>query len=164
MQFRFAQHLLAVTIFACLMTKQKSPTDSPKDLRVELRSTNPSNRFKVGEAIELEAIFSSEAPRKYLEPCGLFGTGFGIPLCRFSTRWSFSIKPGTGWTDIRGLEPSETGGPMFEVPSHDLSSNPVSYSYMLTDAYRFNEPGEYRVVLTVFGRARRQEHTARTEC
>jgi hypothetical protein len=134
------------------MTTQKPPADAPPDLRVELRSTRGSNRFKVGEPIELQAIFSSKAPTRYLEPCGLFGKpnikpGFGFPLCRFFTRWSFTIKPDNGWTDIRSIETE--GGPTFEVPIHDLSSNPASYSYMLTDAYRFNEPGEYRVTLTV---------------
>ncbi len=152
MQFRFAQHLLAVALFACLLTTQKSPVDGPSDLRVELRSTSGSNRFKVGEPIELEAIFSSKAPGRYLEPCGLFGKpnikpGFGFPLCRFFTRWSFTIKPDNGWTDIR--YGGAYGGPSFEVPNHDLSSNPASYSYMLTDAYRFDKPGEYHVTLTV---------------
>jgi hypothetical protein len=152
MQFRFAQHPFAVAFFVCLLTTQKSPVDGPPNLRVELRSTSGSNRFKVGEPIELEANFSSEAPGTYLEPCGLFGKpnikpGFGLPLCRFNSRWSFAIKPDNGWTEIQDIETE--GGPTFEVPDHDLSSNPVSYSYMLTDAYRFNEPGEYRVTLTV---------------
>ena len=152
MQFRFAQLLFVPALFACLLTLQKSPVNGPSDLRVELRSASGSNHFKVGEPIELEAIFSSKSPGKYLEPCGLFGKtnirpGFGLPICRFFTQWSFTLKPDNGWTDIQGL--SVTGGPTFEVPNHDLSANPVSYSYTLTDAYRFNEPGEYHVTLTV---------------
>jgi hypothetical protein len=152
MQFRFAQNLFAVALFACLLTTQKPPVNGPSDLRIELHSTSGSNRFKVGEPIELEAIFSSKAPGRYLEPCGLFGKpnikpGFGFPNCRFFTRWSFTIKPDTGWTDIRAGE--SKSGPTFEVPNHDLSSNPASYSYMLTNAYRFDEPGEYHVTLTV---------------
>jgi len=149
MQFRFVQHLFAAALFACLPTVQKPRLNGPSDLQVQLRSTSGSNRFKVGEPIELEAIFSSKAPGRYLEPCGLFGkpTGFGFPLCRFFTRWSFTIKPDNGWTDIRGVEIS--GGPNFEVPIHDLSSNPASYSYILTDAYRFDQPGEYQVTLKV---------------
>ena len=152
MQFRFAQNLFAVALFACLLTTQKPPVNGPSDLRVELRSTSRSNRFKVGEPIELEAVFSSKASGRYLEPCGLFGKpnikpGFGFPNCRFFTRWSFTIKPDTGWTDIRAGE--SKSGPTFEVPNHDLSSNPASYSYMLTNAYRFDEPGEYHVTLTV---------------
>lgn len=152
MQFRFAQRLFAAALFACLLATQMHSVKGPSDLRVELRSTNGSNRFKVDEPIELEAIFSSKAPGRYLEPCGLFGKpnikpGFGFPLCRFFTRWSFTIKPDNGWTDIRGLQTA--GGPLFEVPNHDLSSNPASYSYMLTQAYRFDEPGEYHVTLQV---------------
>jgi hypothetical protein len=101
MQFRFAQHLSAVALFACLLTVQKSPANKPSYLRVELRSTSGSNRFKVGEPIELDAIFSSKAAGRYLEPCGLFGKpnikpGFGFPDCRFITRWSFTIKPNHG--------------------------------------------------------------------
>jgi hypothetical protein len=152
MRFGVAQHLLAVALFAYLLTTQKSPVHDPSDLRVELRSTSGSNRFKVGEPIELETIFSSTTPGRYLEPCGLFGTpnikpGFGFPLCRFITRWSFTVKPDDGWTDVRSTEFG--GGPSFEVPNHDLSSNPVRYSYMLTDVYRFDKPGDYHVTLTV---------------
>jgi hypothetical protein len=152
MRLRVAQHLFAVGLFACLLTTQKTPVNGPSDLRVELRSTSGSNRFKVGEPIELQAIFSSKAPGRYLEPCGLFGKpnikpGFGFPLCRFFTRWSFTVKPDNGWTDVRGVEFG--GGPTFEVPNHDLSSNPLPYSYMLTDVYRFDDPGEYHVTLTV---------------
>jgi hypothetical protein len=148
--------LMPQTIDIALEVRPCSPcpmvTDVPSDLRVELRSTSGSNRFKVGEPIELEAIFSSKAAGRYLEPCGLFGKpnikpNFGFPLCRFYTRWSLTIKPDNGWTDIRDFETK--GGPRFEVPNCDLSSIPASYSYMLTDAYSFNEPGEYRVTLTV---------------
>jgi hypothetical protein len=73
--------------------------------------------------------------------------GFGFPFCRFITRWSFTIKPDHGWTDIRDSEIHS--GPTFEVPNHDLSSNPASYSYRLSDAYRFDAPGEYHVTLAV---------------
>ena len=58
----------AVALFACLLAVQKSSANKPSDLRVELRSTGGSNRFKVGEPIELDAIFSSMAPGRYLEP------------------------------------------------------------------------------------------------
>jgi hypothetical protein len=116
----------------------KSPlVNKPSDLRVELRSTSGSNRFKVGEPIELEAVFSSKAPGTYLEPWGLFGKP--------------NIKPGLGFhfagPSRGGLSPSS--GPTFEVPNHDLSSNPASHSYRLSNAYRFDEPGEYHVTLTV---------------
>jgi hypothetical protein len=76
-----------------------------------------------------------------------YQTRFGFPLCRSITRWSFTIKPDYGWTDIRDSE--IRSGPTFEVPNHDLSSNPASYSYKLSNAYRFDEPGEYHVTLTV---------------
>lgn len=151
MQFRFAQYVLTVTLFAFPLTAQKSPANGPSDLRVELRLTSGSKAFKVGEPIELEAVFSSKAPGKYLEPCRLFGKpnikpNFGFPLCRYFTQWSFTIKPDSGWTDVRGVE--IFGGPTFEVPNRDLSSNPVSYSYMLTDTDRFDKPGEYHVTFT----------------
>jgi hypothetical protein len=152
MRFRSGQLLFAAALFTCPLTVQQSPGNGPSNLRVELRSTSGSNRFKVGEPIELEAIFSSKAPGRYLEPCGLFGKpnskpNFRFPLCRFFTRWFFTIKPANGWTDIRGVE--TFSGPTFEVPNHDLSSNPTSYSYTLTDVYRFDEAGEYHVTLTV---------------
>jgi hypothetical protein len=41
------------------------------------------------------------------------------------------------------------GGPMFEVPSRDLSAQPVTFSYLLTHRFRFDAPGEYRVRLAM---------------
>ena len=152
MRLRLSQPIFAVALFTCLSTTQKLPATGPSDLRVELRSTSGTNRFEIGEPIELEAVFSSKRAGKYLEPCSLFGKpalqpGFGFPMCRFFTQWSFSIKPDNGWADVRGTEIA--GGPTFEVPNRDLSSNPVSYSYPFTDADRFDKPGEYHVILTV---------------
>jgi hypothetical protein len=166
MQFRFAQHLFAVALFACPLTTQKSPVNGPSDLQVDLGTTSASNRFKVGEPIELEAIFSSKAPSRYLEPCGLFGkpqyqTRFWVSTLPVLHAVVLHYQAGQGWTDIRGR--LFASGPTFEVPNHDLSAKPTSFSYMLTDAYRFDEPGEYHVTLSHadgYYRTGRREHTA----
>ena len=148
MQFKLVPHLFAVALVSYLPTGQKSPVNGPSDLRVELRSASGSNSFKVGDPIQLEVVFSSKARGKYLEPCGLMFThNFGLPLCRYYTKESASIKPDGGWTEaVR----SETfGGPFLEVPNDDLSSTPVSHSFLLTEYYCFERPGEYHVTLTV---------------
>jgi len=133
---------------ACLVTGQTSPVNGPSDLRVELRSASGSNSFKVGDPIQLEVFFSSKARGKYLEPCGLMFThNFGLPLCRYYTKESASIKPDDGWTETVRSETS--GGPFLEVPNDDLSSKPVSQSFPLTEYYSFESPGEYHVTLTV---------------
>ena len=146
-------HLFALALFACLSTTQKSPVNGPPDLRVSYSKPSLHNRFKLGEPIELAAIFSSKSPGRYLEPCGLFGK----PNIR--TRFWVSTLPvlhavvlhhqAGQWLDRHSGGSGAHSGPTFEVPNHDLSSNPVSYSYMLTHAYRFDEPGEYHVTLTV---------------
>jgi hypothetical protein len=155
MQLKSLQSLFAITLFAAPLfagrPTQKSGNQSP-DLLVELRSTSGSHHFTVGKPIELEAVFSSKTSGKYLEPCGLFGKpnikpNFGFPQCRYFTEWSLDIKPDKGWTDLRGR--AMLSGPIFDVPNHDLSSSLASYSYMLTDDYRFDEPGEYHLTLTV---------------
>jgi hypothetical protein len=132
MQFKLVPHLFAVALVSYLLTGQKSPVNGPSDLRVELRSASGSNSFKVGDPIQLEVVFSSKARGKYLEPCGLMFThNFGLPLCRYYTKESASIKPGDGWTEANPIETS--GGPFLEVPDHDLSSTPVSQAFLLTD-------------------------------
>ena len=125
---------------------------SPSDLQVELRSATGSNRFQIGEVIPLELVLSSSSPNHYLEPCNLFNEShFGFPQCRFSSGWSFSITPDSGWVDLTKEFPAvwAGGGPSFEVPSHDLSAQPQTFPYVLTHRFRFDKPGEYRVQLSI---------------
>jgi hypothetical protein len=131
---------------------QETPQDT-NDLQVELRSATGSNRFQIGEQIPLEAVFSSGAANRYLEPCKLFDEShFGYPRCRFRNEWSFSILPKDGWIDLTKEFPAGPmmwSGPSYDVPSHDLGSAPAKFSYMLTNTYRFDEPGKYTVRLSM---------------
>jgi hypothetical protein len=140
--------LFAIPILAALLAAQE-----PSDLRVQLRSATGSNRFQIGEVIPLEVVLSSTTPNRYLEPCAIFReTNFGFPQCRFFTHWSFTITSGDGWVDLTKEFPSGPGtggGPTFEVPSHDLSSQPKTFPYTLTHRFRFDKPGEYRVQLSM---------------
>ena len=120
---------------------------------MSLRSATGSNRFQIGEMIPLEVVLSSSAPDRYLEPCALFReSNFGFPQCRYFTRWSFSVAPDSGWTDLYKEFPSGLamgGGPIFPVSSRDLSSHPETFTYLLTKRFRFDTPGQYRVRLSV---------------
>lgn len=135
-----------------MLTPVKTPKENTADLKVELRSGTGSNRFQIGEEIPLTVVLSSSTPKRYLEPCNLFNEShFGFPQCRFFNHWAFSIVSGSGWVDLTQEFPSGVtgGGPSFEVPDHDLSTQPLTASYMLTHRFRFDAPGEYRVRLAI---------------
>lgn len=144
--------ILTLGLLASQVLGQQSAPPEPVDLQVKLRSATGSNRFRMGESIPIEILLSSSTPNRYLEPCELFSErSFGFPQCRFFSRWSFSITPENGWMDYTkefgGLRTS--GGPIFEVPNPDLSSQPATFSYLLTNRFRFDKPGEYRVRFSV---------------
>jgi sugar lactone lactonase YvrE len=131
---------------------QDSVAQGPSDLRVELRSATGSNRFQIGEVIPLQFVLSISTPKRYLEPCKLFDEShFGFPQCRFVTPWSFTIRHPGGWVDLTQEFPSPGifSGPTFEVPNRDLSTEPVVFSSVLTHKFRFDMPGEYRVLLSM---------------
>jgi sugar lactone lactonase YvrE len=132
-----------------VLTPVPTAEEDTRDLKVELRSQTGSNRFQIGAEIPLEVALSSSTPNRYLEPCWLFiESDFAIPQCRFFNHWSFSIKPPTGWVDLsREFPTGPRGGSHMwvNVPDADLSSKPVTYSYVLTHRFRFDAPGEYRV-------------------
>ena len=124
----------------------------PADLNIQFRSSNPFNRFQVGEVIQVEVLMSSTTPNRYLEPCSLFREShFGFPQCRFSSQWSFAITPEGGWVDYTKEfgGPQTFGGPTIEVPVRYLATNPTVSTYILTNRFRFDRPGEYKVHLSV---------------
>ena len=141
--------VLAIAPCASTLLAQGPASEEPADLHVELRSATGSRRFQIGEVIALELLLSSSTPKRYLEPCMLFAReiAFGFPQCRFFTSWSLVISPEDGWVDLtKKIDGRRTGGgPSFDVPEHDLTSQPVTFSYLLTNRYRFEKPGEYHV-------------------
>jgi len=150
---RFAYLSFAIAVCPPLLLGQQPVAKQPSDLQVLLRSATGSNRFQIGEVISLEVVFSSSTPNRYLEPCVLFWeSNFGFPQCRFFNHWSFTIAPDRGWVDLTKEFPSgpaTSGGPTFQVPSRDLSSQPVVFSYSLTKRFRFDKPGGYHVQLSI---------------
>jgi hypothetical protein len=125
---------LTVGLLASSMPRQQPAASEPVDLQVQFRSGTGSNRFHIGEVAPIEVLLSSPTPNRYLEPCALFReSNFGFPQCRFSSRWSFSITPETGWVDytkeFHGF--GARGGPTFEVPTHYLTTQPVVFSYQI---------------------------------
>jgi hypothetical protein len=142
----FGTALLAIV---SSLAAQQPLAHEPSDLQVELTTATGSNRFEVGQPIELEMIFSSTAANKYLEPCGRdFGErnsipSFGLPLCSFRTWLRVTTNP-----EVSQLQITE-GGPVIDVPDRDIESTPVFYSYFLSGFYNFGDPGEYRVAIEV---------------
>jgi hypothetical protein len=143
--------LIIATVVCCATLFAQSPSaQEPADLKMELRSATGSNRFQLGEVIPVEVLISSSAPNRYLEPCKMFWEGcFGYPQCRFETRWSLDVTPGTGWTDIGWHGCGAMSGPTFEVKSSDLTMEPEKYAYTLTNRFRFDSPGMYTVRLSL---------------
>ena len=122
----------------------------PADLTVVLQAG--SSQFQIGQVIPVQITFSSSTPNRYLEPCELFvQRNFGFPQCRFHSRWSFEITPNIGWVDYTKLFEGRGvgGGPTFEVPNRDLTTQPTTFDYHLTQRFRFDEPGEYRVRISI---------------
>src|ERR1700690_77788 len=120
----------------------------PSDLQVELRTATKSNRFQVGEEIPLELLISSSTPNRYLVPCELFiNRDFGYVQCPFFSQWTFTIAPGTGWVDYEKLffGGGVRSGPSFPVPRRDLTAQPETIAYRLTDRFRFDTPGRYQL-------------------
>jgi hypothetical protein len=143
---------LTAGLLALSMLGQQTTTSEPADLQVQFRSGTGSNNFRIGEVIPVEVLLSSPTPNRYLEPCALFReSNFGFPQCRFFSRWSFAITPETGWVDYTKEfdGPRTGGGPMFEVPPHYLTTQPVTSSYILTNRFRFDKPGEYEIRLSL---------------
>jgi hypothetical protein len=139
---------LTVGLLVSSMMGQQPTASEPTDLQVQFRSVTGSNRFRIGEVIPVEVLLSSPAPNRYLEPCALFReSNFGFPRCRFYSRWSFTITPETGWADYTKEfgGPGTQGGPTFAVPPHYLTTQPVTSSYVLTNRFRFDKPGEYTI-------------------
>ena len=151
-RFRLAPLILAIAFWCSPLFAQDSPAQRPGDLKMELRSATGSNRFQLGEVIPLEVLISSSTPNRYLEPCKMFWEScFGYPQCRFVTNWSFDVAPGTGWTDIGWHGCMAMSGPTMDVKSSDLTMEPKKYSYMLTNRFRFDTPGNYTVQLSIDG-------------
>src|ERR1051326_4003644 len=141
---------LAVAAIGSRLFAQDLIVREPADLKVELRSATGSNRFQLGEVIPLEVFISSSTRTLYLKPCKLFWEScFGYPQCRFFTRWSFDVTPGSGWTDIGWHGCMTMSGPTYEVQSPDLTAEPKKYAYTLTNRFRFDAPGKYTVRLSL---------------
>jgi hypothetical protein len=140
--------LAAVFLVLPLFATAQSPTGSGPS--GELRAKDHAPTFQLGEVITLEASFTSQTPNKYLEPCELLSMrSFGYPQCRFFNPWSFSLQAPDGtWTPITEDPPFSRSGPTIDVPDHDLSTTPVTFTYVLTQRKRFESPGKYTVRLT----------------
>ena len=146
---RLAFALLLAAFFA--VAPASSCAADPADLNIQLRSVTGSNRFQIGEVIPLELVVSSTTPGRYLEPCELFVIlYFGYPQCRFFNPWSFEVLSPDGWIDLDKAFPEagEFSGPTFDVPDHDLTSQPKAFPYTLTTRFRFEKPGLYTVRVT----------------
>ena len=141
----------ALLVSLAILSPCTAFADEASGLSMDFRTTTGSQVFHLGEVIPIQVSFSSTAPDRYLAPCNLFWhQGFGFPLCYFATPWQFTITPAQGWQDISSyLIPFTSGGPSFDVPTQNLTREPSIHRETLTDLFRFSQPGEYTVRLTV---------------
>lgn len=118
---------------------QSSGSESaPSDVKLRIRTLGGRSVFQIGEMIELELLFTSSAPKKYLV------TSFNPPRPHSLDR--VAISPLSGWDDPIGdffrfcsffLE----GGLM---GTQSLSAKPTIIRLTLNDWVRFKDPGEYQ--------------------
>src|ERR1700678_2034816 len=144
--------LLIFVLASAAMRAQQPPASDPLDLQMQFRSATGSNRFRVGEVIPIEILISSTSPDRYLEPCTLFSEiNFGYRQCRFFSQWSLAIRPETGWVDYTKefTGPATRGGPTFSAPNNTLTSQSQTFPYYLTNRFRFDRPGQYKVSFTL---------------
>jgi hypothetical protein len=121
--------------------------DGPSDLTVAVRSATGSDSFHTGDPVNLDLVFSSTAPHHYFEPCGRTAAADGgnAQDCEFFNSLSFSIAP------VGGSAPPLVfiDHPPLGAPDRYLSAKPVSFPYLLTQTFRFQQPGDYRVQLKI---------------
>lgn len=141
----------ALLLWLAVLSPQIAFAGEASGLSMDFRTTNGSNVFHIGEVIPVQVSFSSAKSRRYLVPCNLFWRpGFGFPRCYFATPWQFTITPAGGWQDRSAdLIPMMEGGPQFDVPTRTLTREPIRERETLSDLFRFSQPGEYKVRLTV---------------
>jgi len=141
----------ALLLLLAVLSSHVAVASEARGLKMDFRTTTGSTVFHIGEVIPIQVSFSSTRPHRYLAPCNLFWhPGFGFPQCYFATPWQFTITPAQGWQDRRlDLMPMTDGGPTFDVATRNLTREPVMNQETLSDLFRFSQPGEYKVNLTV---------------
>lgn len=150
MRQRRSKGMRALSAALLLVPSLAVAAQQPHDVAGGLHAKDHAATFYAGEVITLEASFTSSSPNKYLEPCEiLIVRSFGYPQCRFFSPWTLSVQtPDGAWTPIKEPTPMFMSGPTFDVPDHDLTTTPKSFSYDLTAHRRFQTPGKYTVRLT----------------
>ncbi len=141
----------ALLLWLAVLSPRIAFADEASGLSMDLRTTTGSNVFHIGEVIPIQVSVSSGKSHRYLAPCNLFWhPGFGFPRCYFATPWQFTITPAEGWQDRSAdLIPLTEGGPEFDVPTRNLTREPITERETLSDLFRFSQPGEYKIRLTV---------------
>lgn len=141
----------ALLVSLALLSPRIAFARAASGLSMDFRTTTGSHVFHLGEVIPIQVSFSSTASHRYLAPCNLFWhPGFGFPQCYFATPWQFTITPAEGWQDRSSdLIPVTESGPTVDVATRSLTREPVTGRETFSDLFRFSQPGEYKVRLTV---------------
>src|SRR6202035_5501265 len=117
----------------------RGPESAPSDVKLTIQTHGRQSVFQIGEKIELELLFTSSAPKKYLVVAS-------DVTSRISPAGRIAVAPLTGWEDPVGdfnqLCPVMTfmsvlGGTL------PLSRKPIILSLTLNDWVRFKDPGQY---------------------
>jgi len=141
----------ALLLLLAVLSSHIAVASEARGLKMDFHTSTGSTVFHIGEVIPIQVSFSSTKVHRYLAPCNLFWhPGFGFPQCYFATPWQFTITPAQGWQDRSSdLIPFTEGGPTFDVATRNLTREPVLNGETLSDLFRFSQPGEYKVNLTV---------------
>ncbi len=127
--------------------RESPPRESPPlDVNLMVRTHNGQSVFQIGEMIELELLFTSTSPKKYL-----------VSTSTFDRPDHIAVEPLSGWYDPLSiffrLCPVLFDGGL--VGTQALSPKPTIVGLLLNEWVRFKDPGEYQITVQS-GRAGRK--------
>lgn len=125
-----------------LRAAQALPTDT-FEVKLEVRTRDGRQRYRIGETIPLELRFSSSVAGKYRLSMRNYDRSGRL------NEETFTVRPNSGWKDPLAAYYSVSafirGGLGTEKM---LSAEPVALPIELNEWVRFDQPGDYRVTLT----------------
>ena len=131
--------LLTIATAESAQPPRPVPTEySREDVKLTIRTRGGRTVFQLGEEIELELLFSSTTPKKYLV------------VITSDTLDRAAVAPLSGWDnplgDFHQLCPVMTavsvlGGTL------PLSRKPIIQTLTLNDSVRFKDPGQYQIAV-----------------
>jgi len=115
---------------------------NPVDIDFRARLVKETGVYHMGESIELEVSYSSQAEKKYQN--SFAGPSPGLPGL------TFQITPSHGVLDLEDLRRGSQGGWATSGTRGfaDIGSQPMTLRFDLRQRFRFQRPGHYSVMAT----------------